>query len=78
MSVFAPAHHPTPIPVGPGFIVQRLGPAATEKDNIDTDSVDSGNETEVEWTDDAQLGELAQSAPSKVSEVMLVKVRQQF
>ena len=77
-SLFAPTRHPTLIPVGPPFAVQRLDSARTEKENNDTDSDDSGVETKKEWIDKDQLTELAQRFPSKVSEVMIIEVHQHF
>ena len=74
--LFAPAHHPTLIPVGPVSAIQCSDSAGNKKDNIDTDSNDSGVDTEIEWAEDAQLAELAWSVPSKVSEAMLIEVCQ--
>jgi hypothetical protein len=59
-------------------VIQCSDSAGNEKDNIDTDSNDSGVKTEIEWAEDAQLAELAQMVPSKVSEAMLIEVCQQF
>jgi hypothetical protein len=74
--LLAPARRPTPIPVGPVLsAVQYSDSTATEKDNTDTGS---GVETEIEWTADAQLAELALRVPSEVSEAILIEVHQRF
>ena len=78
-SLFAPAHHATPIPVQLAhlFPVQNLDPALADGENDDIDSDDSV-ETEREWIDEAQLTELTQRFPSCVSEAMAIEVCRRF
>jgi hypothetical protein len=67
---------PTPVTPIPG----PAHPFPVEEDftdNVDTDG-DSDVETEKEWFDEAQLTELTQRFPSKVSEAMVNEVRPFF
>jgi hypothetical protein len=74
----APARHATPIPVQSirpsGLSARHLASACNDDEGDDTNSDDSGAETEKEWLDEAQLTVLASRFPSNVSEAMAAEV----
>jgi hypothetical protein len=79
-SAVAPAHHAAPIPVQRAhpLPLQHLASALTGNGGNDTDSDDSGAETEKEWIDESQLTELALRFPSNASEAMAIEVHDNF
>ena len=74
-SLVAPAHYAAPIPVWPVHPVPVLQDST---DNDNTHSEGSDVETEKEWLDEAQLTELTQRFPFKVSEAMVIEVHPFF
>ena len=71
-SLFAPAPHPTPIPV------QLVAPSNVDKVNDNLDDDDSGADTDQEWLDESHFTELALRFPSNVSEALAIEVRHFF
>ena len=71
-SLWAPTHHPTPIPVQP------LAVSNPDKENDNLDADDSGEDTKQEWLDESHFTELTLRFPSSVSEAMAIEVHQLF